>query len=181
MIQASKSCSNLADKQIGEELTGKTIDQCEKACSVLDQCERFAYGRESTSALKKCILIKSGCVLTDSPDYNLFYPRVRVLEIPNTTKDSCTHLDLFQKQQPIIDFCKAKTSDKAACKEVAFKGRAQKFGDKSSCLNGGTKIDKGAGFNEYTCFDECKKAGKAICNNYLITETGNCELYAGTC
>lgn len=57
----------------------------------------------------------------------------------------------------------------------------QKFGNKSGCSWGGTLTDKGTGFNEYTCLDECKKAGKAVCNNFLIKDNGQCILYAGTC
>jgi len=58
---------------------------------------------------------------------------------------------------------------------------AQRFGAKSGCSSGGTATDKGKGFNEYTCLDECKKAGKAKCNNFLIKDDSQCILYAGTC
>jgi hypothetical protein len=41
--------------------------------------------------------------------------------------------------------------------------------------------NKGAGFNQYTCFDECRKAGSAKCNNFMIKDDGNCQLFSGTC
>lgn len=97
-------------------MTGLRIDECEQACSELDLCERFAYGRENTAALKTCILIKNGCLLGPSNDYNLFKPKIGVIEIPSSTKDVCTHLDLFQKQQPVIDKCKGYNPDKNLCK-----------------------------------------------------------------
>jgi hypothetical protein len=103
-----------------------------------------------------------------------------VIAIPSDVKDKCTHLDIYQKTQSTINTCKAITG-KDACKAISIKTHLQRFGTKSGCSSGGAATDKGVGFNEYTCLDECKKIGSAKCNNYLIRDNGQCILYAGTC
>ena len=111
----------------------------------------------------------------------MYQPRQKIIAAPLDTKDACTHLAIYQKVQTTINTCKSQSS-KDSCKAIGIKGFTQKFGSKKSgCSNGGAMTDKGTGFNQYTCFDQCRKAGKDKCNNFLIKDNGHCQLFAGTC
>ena len=95
MIAQSRYCQNTL--KLGSELTGQTLDQCERLCSTKGLCERFAYGRDNTGGMKKCQLFMKGCTPASNGGYNLYYPKVKVLEVPSELKDKCTHLDIYQK------------------------------------------------------------------------------------
>ena len=102
MIVAARRCSNAATLIIGAELADKTLDECEQACSASGVCERFAYGAEPFTKSRKCQLMKIGCVLESHNTFNLYWPRVRIVENPSDLKDACTHVALYSKNLATI-------------------------------------------------------------------------------
>jgi hypothetical protein len=120
------------------------------------------------------------CTLSSNSKFNQYWPKQKIIERPSEVKDKCTHLNIYQKTQTTINTCKAITN-KETCRSVSIKTHQQRFGQGSNCASGGTTTNKGTGYNEYTCLDECKKAGSSVCNNFEIRTSGQCILYSGTC
>jgi hypothetical protein len=150
MIAAGRDCPGLDFATH----SGKTLDECEQLCSESDLCERFRYGRVGTSKNNVCGLLKAGCKMTSSSEWNLYWPKVKVIEHPSTTDKVCSHLDIYQKTKAKIDFCKTlKTMD--TCRPKATIKYKQKFGNTSKCSGGGTSISAGTGFNEWQCYEKC--------------------------
>lgn len=83
-------------------------------------CERFGYGKAHGGSNKRCFLFRKGCKPYNEGNWNLYWPKQKVIEAPSDVKDKCTHLDLYQKTQSIINTCKAITG-KDACKAVGVK------------------------------------------------------------
>ena len=104
-----------------------------------------------------------------------------MIEVPSVKDKICSHLDIYQKTKSRIDYCKTlKTT--ATCRPKATLKYSKKFGNVSRCSSGGTRVSLGTGHTEWSCYEKCLQYGPSRCNNFeLEPNTGNCNLWSGTC